>query len=356
MARLRVPPEPDPRASGDGSAGGNWYAVGVTAALPDASPLETPPFAGAPAARRALHPACPHCGYDLSGIAGSWKQLCPLRGRCSECGGWFWWSDLLGAAARSQVRLFDSAPRAGVYELGGTLFLAMLNPRRFWRLAAEGEGAVRWRRLLVAALAAPWAGAMVTVEVLLPIALAGAAFSLFYLGDHDWFYESFEHVAWLPGDWRDGELRSFVSPWSLFPALVFGGAAVAALTFSTTLWRAGVSRATGTRIWVWSLVWSPLALAVWGIGGVLAEAAFDSYIELTYPADELAAAVEFLIDRTRGPGVMMVSTALVFVWWREALVGLGARRPQVLAAMVTGLAFVIAASSAVFVAAARLAW
>ncbi|MFG0304904.1 MAG: hypothetical protein ACF8Q5_01680 [Phycisphaerales bacterium JB040] len=33
----------------------------------------------------AEHP-CPYCRYDLSGIASSWTDRCPLRGVCSECG------------------------------------------------------------------------------------------------------------------------------------------------------------------------------------------------------------------------------------------------------------------------------
>lgn len=29
---------------------------------------------------------CPYCGYDLRAVYASWKNSCPLRMMCSECG------------------------------------------------------------------------------------------------------------------------------------------------------------------------------------------------------------------------------------------------------------------------------
>lgn len=37
---------------------------------------------------------CPRCGYDLRGAVQSWRDACPLDGRCTECGLGFNWADL----------------------------------------------------------------------------------------------------------------------------------------------------------------------------------------------------------------------------------------------------------------------
>ncbi len=37
---------------------------------------------------------CPRCGYDLRGAVQSWRDACPLDGRCTECGLGFEWADL----------------------------------------------------------------------------------------------------------------------------------------------------------------------------------------------------------------------------------------------------------------------
>lgn len=40
------------------------------------------------------NPSCPRCGYDLRGTLETWKDACPLEGRCSECGLEFEWGRL----------------------------------------------------------------------------------------------------------------------------------------------------------------------------------------------------------------------------------------------------------------------
>ncbi len=40
-------------------------------------------------------PSCPRCGYDLTGVAESWADSCPLTGVCSECGLEFDWARVL---------------------------------------------------------------------------------------------------------------------------------------------------------------------------------------------------------------------------------------------------------------------
>lgn len=59
------------------------------AITPTARPLEPAPSSGAE-----RHVECPRCDYDLRGAVQSWREMCPLEGRCTECGLEFDWADL----------------------------------------------------------------------------------------------------------------------------------------------------------------------------------------------------------------------------------------------------------------------
>ena len=43
----------------------------------------------------APEPRCPRCGYQQRGTVETWRDRCPLEGRCTECGLSFQWSDVL---------------------------------------------------------------------------------------------------------------------------------------------------------------------------------------------------------------------------------------------------------------------
>lgn len=81
-------------------------------------------------------PVCPRCGYDQSGIIGTWTDACPLDGRCSECGLDFRWTDVINA---HRLRLsgfveHDRGGRLGLPLVGAsirTLSWTVL-PWRFW--------------------------------------------------------------------------------------------------------------------------------------------------------------------------------------------------------------------------------
>ena len=38
---------------------------------------------------------CPRCGYDLRGAIETWREQCPLTGRCNECGLDIKWAEVL---------------------------------------------------------------------------------------------------------------------------------------------------------------------------------------------------------------------------------------------------------------------
>lgn len=51
--------------------------------------------AGEPRSGSATTPLCPRCDHDLRSEPMSWTTVCPLEGRCTECGLAFRWADLL---------------------------------------------------------------------------------------------------------------------------------------------------------------------------------------------------------------------------------------------------------------------
>ena len=90
---------------------------------------------------------CPRCGYDLRGAMAMWREACPLRGTCVECGLDFEWAELLSPAfdmprwCVEGPHEFPSLPR----RVAGTLAQS-LAPWRFWsRLRMSHVG--RWGRV-----------------------------------------------------------------------------------------------------------------------------------------------------------------------------------------------------------------
>lgn len=79
-------------------------------------------------------PACPRCGYDQSGQIASWKDECPLTGRCPECGLELIWARVLNPSLRPIRWFYEHEPwlfRA-LAALAVTLCWA-LTPWRFWK-------------------------------------------------------------------------------------------------------------------------------------------------------------------------------------------------------------------------------
>lgn len=75
---------------------------------------------------------CPRCGYDLQGATASWKESCPLAGRCGECGLGFAWRDLLTQGADAPRWCVEFAqPRRVPAAVAKTMAVSLL-PWRFW--------------------------------------------------------------------------------------------------------------------------------------------------------------------------------------------------------------------------------
>lgn len=96
-------------------------------------------------------PQCPRCGYDLRGIAASWRESCPLDGVCSECGLEYAWRDVLSPMASVPRWSFEHGRRISLSRAILTCGRALW-PVGFWaRLRLEHPVVVR-RLVLLAAV------------------------------------------------------------------------------------------------------------------------------------------------------------------------------------------------------------
>ncbi len=75
-------------------------------------------------------PQCPRCGYDLSGLAASWRESCPMTGTCSECGHSYHWGDLFFPLRHAPAWSFEHSPKPAA-ALAASWWRA-LRPRSFW--------------------------------------------------------------------------------------------------------------------------------------------------------------------------------------------------------------------------------
>jgi len=92
-------------------------------------------------------PECPRCGYDLRGSAQSWRNACPLDGRCAECGLAFAWRDILTEALLPSWCVEFSSRRELPRALAATLGRSFV-PWRFWSFVKMTH-ATRPRRLVL---------------------------------------------------------------------------------------------------------------------------------------------------------------------------------------------------------------
>jgi hypothetical protein len=103
-------------------------------------------------ARQEPTPICPRCGYDQSGVIATWREACPLRGLCSECGLDYECSTVLGAAALGPRWSVEHGRRLTFGRLARAWWRGMvqrrlwrdfdlaypIKPRRLWALALAG--------------------------------------------------------------------------------------------------------------------------------------------------------------------------------------------------------------------------
>ncbi|MCZ6834722.1 MAG: hypothetical protein O7G85_03015 [Planctomycetota bacterium] len=91
---------------------------------------------------------CPRCGYDQRGVVESWKDACPLKGLCSECGLEIEFAELLSSKIRKPKWNVEYGSRWVVPWRTLLTLLTALWPSSFWR-SLKMTHRPRWRRLIL---------------------------------------------------------------------------------------------------------------------------------------------------------------------------------------------------------------
>lgn len=95
----------------------------------------------------AVTPACPRCGYDLSGQVASWTDRSPLRGVCSECGLELRWGLILHPTRSVPRWSIEHGPKFRIRAAISTFFRSLW-PWTFWK-AVRMEQPIQNRRLIM---------------------------------------------------------------------------------------------------------------------------------------------------------------------------------------------------------------
>ena len=231
---------------------------------------------------------CPRCGYDLSGVAASWRTECPLDGTCSECGLAFAWRDVLNPRLTYPSWSFEHA--TGLLPLRLVVTIARANwPWTFWkrirmehpiragRLAVLAVVLLLGTHAMVAATTAYHAyEAMSAVRVRqltpglgLPGPMAGSAMSTDQVRSHAlragaWPYATTRTTIRQPGGgWMGWATAPIVPPRAWLGTALISVIPLAYLLLGQTMRRARVRRAHLVRIWLYSLVVVPWSVAAW---------------------------------------------------------------------------------------------
>ncbi len=93
---------------------------------------------------------CPRCGYDLSGEIGSWGDVSPVFGVCSECGLRFAWGEVLHPT-RSVPRWSVEHPQGFTLRRAGQTFVRTFWPWSLWGKVAMAQPMMSGRLALFAA-------------------------------------------------------------------------------------------------------------------------------------------------------------------------------------------------------------
>lgn len=198
---------------------------------------------------------CPRCGYDVSGVISTWKESCPVCGRCSECGLEFEWSEMFGTGREPPRWLVEARGARFASTCVGTA-ARIWSPNNFWdtlRLFHE----VRVRRL------AAWMLAWLFVSYAGVVFVAAVHWTYWsnWLGRGQlrpsWWASSKQFAQMLLWPWDSFTYRQVMripgtTHWIILVLVQWGIVIAAFLPLSRTLKLAHVRWRHLARIWAYS--------------------------------------------------------------------------------------------------------
>lgn len=182
---------------------------------------------------------CPRCGYDLRGAIASWRESCPMEGRCAECGLEFEWSWMF--RQRLHPWLFEHQWRRLHLFSAGRTMLASCRPGRLTREITLMHPVRLWPLVLLLATLA------LTIA---PIRLFGLFYAMLNAGvlrGRAWWSSRFPHGY-------GGIVRMEAQDFAVFVATVALLAPLAFLVIPASLQRVRVRPAHVVRQWLYLLI------------------------------------------------------------------------------------------------------
>jgi hypothetical protein len=197
-------------------------------------------------------------------VVESWSGLCPLDGRCSECGLGFDWRDVLSPKRRLPRWSFEHAPRSRcVPSFFATLRRAAIPPH-LW-------GSIRMEMEIVPARLRAFTLLSIALFKLTGLTLLGTALVItWYLNPAGWNaptrLEQAYLVLWPYREYGPARFEGYIlSPWLLIALLTGLLVPFAFFTLPVSLRRARVRRAHIARIQAYALAMLAAAIGFWSL-------------------------------------------------------------------------------------------
>ncbi len=262
-------------------------------------------------------PACPRCGYDLSGTVTTWKRSCPLAGVCAECGLELEWPRVF--AISGHPWLIEHRGRSPWGRRLVRTWVVAFWPWRFWReVKLTDPVRLRPAGLFVAAVALAVLGVLAALISLrlgpvalgwrLPVITGGSvvAGGWFRMASHSALGLAFNLAYRIPGT-----------------IVVLAAMPLAFVTLPGSLGRARVRPIHIVRVWLYSLIlpltlaglWTLLELVLPRLGlGVAADALNPwHWVRVLRRAAPPPVAIFF----SAAPGFVLIGAAVAWLalWW-----------------------------------------
>ena len=168
-------PKPAPPMPGSSTPGSSTPAPPMTDS-PEIGPAST-----TRPAQPARDTSCPRCGYDQTGVIETWRESCPLKGTCSECGLEFRWAEVLDPRKQTPGWYVETR-RPFPATWTRTMFRAAIPPRLWKRVPL---GALFNPRRLLLCVACAYSVAHIALLSFILI----AEYATWYGGDADYIVQ-----------------------------------------------------------------------------------------------------------------------------------------------------------------------
>jgi hypothetical protein len=251
---------------------------------------------------------CPRCGYDLSGHIESWREACPLRGVCSECGLAFRWYDVLRGSLRFPRWSFEHAVGARCFVTFFATLARVFLPRSLWR-GLRMEMAFRRFRLVVL-VGLSWVLLRATGILLIGL----PTLAVVWVSGYGYWDDAADMALWLAWPYSPYGVSypmRLASPFVAWIALTMLLMPLAFAALPISLRRAKVRRQHIERVALYALAAAPVLAGVFST----LVAAYVSLSAMTSWQTRRALGLSGIGHDQQAIGIIALGVSCVWLWW-----------------------------------------